>query len=253
VSRQSFRLLDLAANAAPLGVALSAEQLGQFDVLASELVSWNQRVNLTAIGGREMNVKNFLDSLTVLPLIAPSVERGPAKLIDVGAGAGMPGLPLAIADPRLHVTLLESVTKKVAFLQHAIDILGLSNATALHGRAEHLAHSADHRQRYELATARAVASAATLVELLVPFLMVGGLAVLMKTPGPLDEELPRAERALLQLGAHVEGVVPVALSGSAGELLGPRVLIVVRKDCPTDERYPRRPGTPQKRPLGTMK
>jgi 16S rRNA (guanine527-N7)-methyltransferase len=141
----------------------------------------------------------------------------------------------------------------VAFLRHAIDALGLINAVAVHGRAELLAHSLDHRERYDLATARAVSGAATLAELLIPFLAVGGLAVLMKTPGALGEELPRAERALLQLGAHVERVLPIALAGRAGDMLGRRELILIRKEAPTDERYPRRPGTPQKRPLGPAK
>lgn len=250
MSGQSLPMPLLVLGAASLGATLTSPQLSQFAALAHELLAWNERVNLTAITDtEEIQVKHFLDSLTPLPLIAEWARGGPATLVDVGAGGGMPGLPLAIALPSLHVTLVESVAKKAAFLQHAIEVLRLSNATTVHGRSEDLARAPTHRERYDLAIARAVGSVATLVELLIPFLVVGGRAVLMKTWAGVAEELSPAEGALLQLEAQLEAVVPVELGGPPGGMLGRRALIVVRKDAPTSARYPRRPGVPQRRPL----
>ncbi len=233
------------AAASALGLDLSARQAEQLTSFIDELLEWNERMNLTAITDpAEIATKHILDSFTAAPLLRSRIGAADGSLIDVGAGGGFPGLPLAIALPTMQTTMIDSTGKKVAFLEHAVAAIGLHNARAAHATAEEAGRSLDHRGRYDAAIARAVGSVATLVELLVPLLRVGGFAVLMKKLSAVDVEVSAAERALAELHASVEEIADVSMSQ-----LPDRGLIVVRKIDETPMAYPRRPGIPRRRPI----
>jgi 16S rRNA (guanine527-N7)-methyltransferase len=163
-------------------------------------------------------------------------------MIDIGSGAGFPGVPLKIVFPQVHMALVEATGKKVAFLDHVIALLNLRDLTAIHARAEELAHNPDHRENYDVAVARAVAEMPTLLEYALPFVRVGGIFVAQK--GKVEEEVASAAHALEALGGRLREVTPVKLPG-----LEPRHLVVVEKIAPTPPRYPRRAGVPEKKPL----
>lgn len=222
------------------GIELSSAQLDAFEIYYRELVAWNARVNLTAITERDqVIVKHFLDSLSVARVLTPNV----ASLIDIGSGAGFPGLPLKIAFPSLRVTLLDSTGKKVEFLKHIIAALRMRDATALHARAEEFARDPSQREKYDAAVARAVAELATLLEYALPFVRVGGVFVAQKGV-EVEEEVRRAARATKELGGRLREVTPVQLPG-----LEPRYLIVVEKIAATPAKYPRSAGAPKKKPI----
>ena len=230
----------LAERAREFGVALSPAQLDAFEFYYRELVAWNSRFNLTTITDRdEVIVKHFLDSLSVAPALPANI----VSLIDIGSGAGFPGLPLKIALPALHVTLMDSTGKKVKFLEHMIAALNLRDATALHARAEELAHDAAHREKYDAAVARAVAGLPMLLEYTLPFARVGGVLIAQKGID-VDEEVRRAARAIEELGGRLREVAPVQLPG-----LEPRHLVVVDKIVATPRKYPRAGGAPKKKPI----
>jgi 16S rRNA (guanine527-N7)-methyltransferase len=169
--------------------------------------------------------------------------REAARMIDIGTGAGFPGLPLAIANPAIHVTLVDATKKKVTFIEHVIERLNLSNATAIHGRSEDLAHDDNLRERFDIITARALASLPALVELSLPFLRVGGLALLTKGRR-IDEEIASAKKALDVIGGDLFDVwQPDVLE------LDNTSILQVRKYKPTPEKYPRSAGTPARAPL----
>ncbi len=233
----------LAKTAATLGIRLTPQQLDKFRAYADELIAWNQRFNLTAIAEPEqIQLKHFLDSLSVL-----LVWRGAAgaTVLDVGAGAGFPGLPLKIVAPHIRLTLIEATSKKVEFLNHVIAHLGLEGATALHARAEELGHQPAHRERYDLALARAVAALPELMEYTLPFVALGG-AVIVHKGAAAQQEAHDAAQAFSILGGSLDRIVPVELPGVTEE----RQLIVVKKIARTPANYPRRAGVPHKRPLG---
>ncbi len=233
----------LVSGAAKLGLPLSPHQLAQLNRYYAELEQWNQRVNLTAvIAPEEVEARHFLDSLTVA-LAFPYGLGGSSRLLDVGSGAGFPGLPLKLACPDLRLALMDSVGKKTIFLRHVCDVLGLTDVEVHTGRAETLAHTG-LREAFDGVVSRAVAPMNVLAELTLPFCRVGGIAIAMKSEDSA-EELAQAERAIGVLGGHLEQVVAVHLE----ELGERRVLMVVRKVSPTPQRYPRRPGIPAKRPL----
>lgn len=236
--------LLLSEGAREFGVDLTPDQLGRFETYYRLLVEWNTRTNLTAITGEdEVRVLHFLDSLSVARVLPPERREG-ATLIDVGAGGGFPGVPLAIAFPGLKVTLLEATGKKVAFLQELTRVLALGNVTTVQGRAEELARSEEHRERYDVAVARALAAMPTLAEYTLPFVRVNGLLIAMKGVDAA-EETEQATGAIELLGGRVRELCPIHLPG----LDAPRHLVVVDKVAPTPVRYPRRPGVPAKKPL----
>ncbi len=239
----------LIEGARALGLQLTAAQLAAFQLYYEELVAWNQRFNLTAITEYDqVQIRHFLDSLSCLLAeeTRQTLNRPRARLIDVGAGAGFPGLPLKLVRPGTCLTLLEATGKKVAFLEQIIEQLGLQNAIAIKGRAEELAHDPDHRERYDLALARAVAELPVVVEYTLPFCKVGGWVVAQKGEAGAAEAWT-AGRAITLLGGELRRVVPVHLPGLPEE----RSLVVIGKVSPTPPTYPRRPGIPSKRPLGT--
>jgi 16S rRNA (guanine527-N7)-methyltransferase len=224
------------------GITLNAHQLVLFKQYGDELVAWNTRYNLTAIRDTEkMRVKHFLDSLSAfLAMRGDSVER----VIDVGTGAGFPGLPLKILCPGMKLTLVESVGKKVMFCHHIVETLGLKDVTVLHTRAETLGQDEEHREKYDWALARAVAVMPVLLEYLLPLARVGGQVLAMKgETAPAEAQV--AEKAAQILGGHLRQLMAVTLPGVVDE----RYLVVVDKVAATPEKYPRRVGMPLKRPL----
>jgi 16S rRNA (guanine527-N7)-methyltransferase len=225
-----------------LDLDLSPRQIEAFEVYARALLTWNKRYNLTAITDPvEIEIKHFLDSLSCLKVVQ---FRGNEHVIDVGTGAGLPGLPLKIVCPSIRLTLVESIRKKVDFCEHVVEELGLDGVDVIHSRAETLGQDARHRASYDWALARAVARAPVLLEYLLPFLKLKGHAVLQKgSTGP--QEIQLAAKALAVLGGEVVQVTPVELP----KVTETRYLILVRKCAATPEKYPRRPGMPAKRPL----
>ena len=242
------RLID---GAKRLGLPLTTEQVASFQLYYEELVRWNRRVNLTAIVDyEEVQLKHFLDSLTV----ALALWEMTSRILDIGTGAGLPGVPLKILYPGIGLTLVDSVHKKAAFLHHLIDMLGLEGVEVLAERAERLAHDERYRQRFDVVLSRGVAKLATLAELALPFCSLGGAFIAMKK-GEIDDEVDAAKQAIDILGGRLRDVKRVSRGGSDRDgwmRLGEnekRALVVVDKINHTPQRYPRRPGIPQKRPL----
>lgn len=237
---------SLEAEARPLGIVLQAQQLMRFRRYYEELLDWNARVNLTRIvEWPAVQIQHFLDSLTCV-LVLPSAAADPGySIVDVGAGAGFPGLPLKIVLPHARLSLVESVAKKTAFLRHVVQVLELGRVEVVTARAEAVGRDPLHREAYDLAVSRAVADLSTLAEYCLPLVRVGGLWVASKGQD-VEGEVAAARGALETLGGRLHQVRRVQLPG----LEGPRHLVVVEKTAATPERYPRRPGIPAKRPLG---
>lgn len=225
-----------------LSIVLNDKQIQQFEQYYNILVEWNKVMNLTAITEYEEVVeKHFLDSLTIVNAI--HVEKI-ETLIDVGTGAGFPGIPLKIAFPHLKVTLLDSLNKRIKFLNEVIDLLELNDIKAIHGRAEDYAKQAEYREQYDICVSRAVANLATLSEYCLPYVKVDGLFVPYKS-GEIDEELKSSEKAVSILGGKVEEVVKFQLPGTD---IG-RSFVKIHKIKETKKKYPRKAGMPTKKPL----
>lgn len=236
----------LVEGARALGIELTPSQLAQLDQLGATLVQANRRVNLTGITDpAEVETKHFLDSLTAaVPLLDRLRAGEPLRLVDVGAGGGMPGFPLKIAFPRVQLTLVESIGKKAAFLRQVVDRLNLADVVVLAERAETAARDPSHRDVYQWATGRALGSLPVVVELCAPFLEPGGLLVAQRR-GDLDAEMLAATPAFSALKVWTRVPIPIRLSG----LDDGRGLVVGEKYAATPARYPRRPGVPKKHPL----
>ncbi|MFL7790713.1 MAG: 16S rRNA (guanine(527)-N(7))-methyltransferase RsmG [Anaerolineae bacterium] len=236
---------SLVAGAQELGVTLADSHLAAFETCYRELVDWNRRFNLTAITDWEgVLVRHFLDSLSCLKALPRKELAAGARVIDVGTGAGFPGLALKIICPGMRLTLLEATRKKVTFLEHIVRELDLKEVEVLHGRAEALGRESSRRERYDWALARAVAEMPTLAEYLLPLVRVGGAALAQKGEGAAAE-VQGAEAAITTLGGRVRQLVQVELRGLAET----RYLVVVDKMAATPEKYPRRPGMPRKSPI----
>ncbi len=235
----------LNAGVKKLGLELSSRQLEQFHIYYQELLDWNKRVNLTAITGYEdVQIKHFLDSLTVLLAWRQPIGDADFRLIDVGTGAGIPGLPLKILLPDIRLVLLEATAKKATFLHHLKQKLGLNNVEIVAGRAEDVAHQAQYRERFDMVLSRAVARLPALVELTLPFCTIGGSFIAQKKGG-IDLEISRATKAISLLGGNLREVKRVDLD----EFTDERWLIIIDKVSSTSELYPRRSGIPAKRPI----
>lgn len=235
----------LARASAALGIDLNASQLAQFSIYQRELIDWSQRVNLTSIlAPDEIDRLHFLDSMSCV-LGAPEALRAPgARVIDIGSGAGFPGVPIKIALPSIALTLLEARGKRVAFLEHIIATLGVSGVTVISERAESLGQTPDHREQYDVALTRALGNLAVTAELCMPLLRIGGVLIAPRR-GELESEARDAAGAFRQVGGEIQAIIPITLEG----LTDGRALVVARKVSWTPARYPRRPGTPAKRPL----
>lgn len=231
----------LKALAASLGVSLDDRALERFDLYARLLCDWNEKINLTAITDpQEICVKHFADSLSVLAKVEIPQD---AKLIDVGTGAGFPGLALKIARPDLRVTLLDSTKKKLMVLDDISQKLEL-DVELLHKRAEEAGQSRTYREQFDIATARAVANLAVLSEYCLPFVKVGGRFLAMKS-AKTQEELAGAKKAIGQLGGRVETVHTLQL-----ETAGERTILELKKQSPTPAPYPRPSAKIARFPLG---
>jgi 16S rRNA (guanine527-N7)-methyltransferase len=243
----------LISGVSQMGLSLLPAQVMAFESFTDELLSWNERFNLTAVTDREqVEVRHYLDSLSLLPALAALDDVAPAmlltrslKAVDVGAGAGLPGLALRIIWPRLRLAAIEATGKKVRFMEHVTERLGLADVQLIHGRAEELALREPHRAAYDLVLARAVAALPTLVEYLLPLARRGGRIVAYKGSAAHEEALA-AEHAIGLLGGRLRKLIPVEVPGLAET----RVLVVIDKVSQTPEGFPRGRGLPKKRPLG---
>ncbi|MCM3239621.1 16S rRNA (guanine(527)-N(7))-methyltransferase RsmG [Heyndrickxia oleronia] len=224
------------------GISLSSKQLQQFERYFELLVEWNEKMNLTAITEKnDVYLKHFFDSITASFYVN---FNEPLKICDVGAGAGFPSIPLKICFPEIKVTIVDSLQKRISFLDNLSKELELKDTFFYHDRAETFAQKSEHREQYDLVTARAVARMSVLSELCIPLVKQNGLFVAMKAANA-NEELQAASKALKLLGAEVEAIHSFTLPYEESE----RNIIVINKNKQTPKKYPRKPGTPNKLPL----
>ena len=237
--------MGLSDGASRIGVRLDALQVEQFKLYYREMLAWNSRVNLTRVTGPdEVRTRHFLDSLSIVSGLADGTLAPGTSLIDVGSGAGLPGVPLKIAYPAVALVLLEANRKKAAFLESLVDALALEDVRVVWSRAEEAGRRPDLRETFDVVVSRAVAPLEVLVELTLPFCKVGGVAVAQKG-ADVDGEVERARTAIRLLGGGEARTYAVTPPGSPTA----RSLVVTDKTCATPERFPRRPGIPAKRPL----
>lgn len=216
------------------------EVLNKFWAYMTNLLEWNEKINLTAITEEDdIILKHFIDSLTILEYIPEK-----SNVIDVGTGAGFPGIPLKIVREDINMTLMDSLNKRITFLNEIINKLGLKKINAIHSRAEELAKMPEHREKYDIAVSRAVANLSTLSEYMIPFVKVGGKCICMKGSN-IEEELKTAKNAIKELGGEIEKVINFKLPDSDNE----RNIIIIKKVRNTKSKYPRKAGMPSKEPL----
>ena len=236
----------LIEGAGKLGIEFNARQVRQFELFYQELIAWNKKINLTAITDySSVRVKHFLDSLTItLALSEEEVERPDFNIIDIGTGAGFPGVPLKILFPQPRLVLIEPTTKKIAFLHHIIRKLELENVEVLDSRAEEAAHLPLYREQFALVLSRAVALLPTLAELTLPFCQIGGRFIAQKK-GEVEQEISRAGKAIAVLGGKLDGIKKIELD----EFDSARHLVIIDKIYPAPNEFPRRSGLPKRRPI----
>ena len=232
-----------------LSITLSGEQKQQFLTYYEYLVEKNKVMNLTAITEyEEVITKHFLDSLAVVKTSCFKPEKLAGKrLIDIGTGAGFPGIPLKIVFPEMEILLLDSLNKRINFLNEVTEMLGLTKINTVHGRAEDYAKQKGYRERFDFCVSRAVANLSTLSEYCIPFVKQGGCFISYKS-GSVDQELIQAEKAVKILGGQREEVVRFSLADTDMD----RSFVVIRKAKPTPKKYPRKAGLPSKEPLGAV-
>ncbi|KUP20817.1 16S rRNA (guanine(527)-N(7))-methyltransferase RsmG [Paenibacillus sp. DMB5] len=224
------------------GIELSSRQLEQFELYYQELVSWNEKMNLTGITERDqVYTKHFYDSLSLAFYVDLTQVN---SLADIGSGAGFPGIPLKICFPHIKLTIVDSLSKRISFLQHICDTLGLSGVQLIHGRAEDVARQFAHRDAYDVVTARAVARLSLLNEFCLPFTRKDGILAAMKGNDP-GEELTEAARSLKELRAELKKVESFSLPVEESA----RHIVMIRKTGATPAKYPRKAGMPAKAPL----
>ncbi|SHH81975.1 16S rRNA m(7)G-527 methyltransferase [Caloranaerobacter azorensis DSM 13643] len=225
-----------------LGISLKAEEIEKFYKFKELLKEWNKKINLTAIeDDKEIDIKHFLDSLTLLK--TDYIKDG-YKIIDIGTGGGFPGIPLKIVREDIELVLMDSLQKRIKFLDLVINELELGNIKAIHGRAEDFGRDKEYREKFDIAVSRAVASLNILFEYCLPFVKVGGLFIAMKGPD-VDAELKESERAIRLLGGKVLDVIKIKLPLSDIT----HTLIIIEKINETLTKYPRKAGKPKKNPL----
>ncbi|NLB70516.1 MAG: 16S rRNA (guanine(527)-N(7))-methyltransferase RsmG [Chloroflexi bacterium] len=225
------------------GIDISPFQAEQFDIYLRELLEWNQKFNLTAIRDVEgIKLKHFLDSLSIVKAFPTGFI--PQSIIDIGTGAGLPGIPLKIIFPETKLTLVESVKKKARFCDHIVEVLALNDVIVSSARAEEIGQDPPHREGYQLALARAVARMPVLVEYLLPLVKVGGLVVMQKSASA-HEEAEASRNAIRLMGGKLVSILPVKLP----EVEDERYLVTLEKIKPTPAEFPRRVGIPTKLPI----
>lgn len=240
MDRSKFHILEDGCQA--FGVTLTDKQIEQFEKYYELLVEWNKVMNLTGITEfDEVMQKHFVDSAAAAKYVEMEKVN---SLIDVGTGAGFPGIPLKILYPHLQVTLLDSLNKRIKFLEEVVDNLGLTGIETVHGRAEDAAKKAEYREQFDLSVSRAVANLASLTEYCLPFVKVGGKFVSYKSVS-VDEEITQSKKAVYVLGGEIGKVEKFNLPESDME----RALVIVEKKRSTPKKYPRKAGMPTKEPL----
>lgn len=223
-----------------LGVSFFVEQLEQFFEYMKLLIEWNEKINLTAITEPdEIILKHFIDSITILKEI-----KNDARIVDVGTGAGFPGIPLSIMNPTLKITLVDSLNKRLIFLQEVVKKLKLENIEIVHARAEELGQNKKYRESFDVATSRAVANLSTLSEYLIPLIKINGKVISMKA-GDTQDEIDGAKKAIKVLGGKIEKVDEFNLPQTDIR----RTIILIKKEEKTPNKYPRKAGTPSKDPI----
>lgn len=237
-----YNLTILEEGCQRLGISLDEEKKQQFIKFYELLTEWNKVMNLTGITEfEEVLQKHFIDSLAIQKV----TDMGETDtVIDVGTGAGFPGIPLKIAFPHLKITLLDSLQKRIRFLDEVVQTLNLKGVTTIHGRAEEYARRKEHREKYQICVSRAVANLSSLAEYCLPFVKKGGYFVSYKS-GNIEEELSRSENAVKILGGEIENTVYFQLPGSDIE----RSFVLIKKKKNTPGKYPRKAGIPAKEPL----
>ena len=219
---------------------LTEDQVENFFKYMNLLLEWNEKINLTAITDvDDIILKHFIDSMTVLKYIEKD-----KSIIDVGTGAGFPGIPIAIMREDVKITLLDSLNKRINFLNEVCSELKINNIETIHGRAEEAGQNKQYREKYDIAVSRAVANMTTLSEYLIPFVKVGGICICMKGC-EIDHELEQAKFAIKELGGKIEKVEKFNLPDSDIE----RNIVIIKKITPTPNRYPRKAGMPSKMPI----
>ena len=232
--------MDFKQKLEEYNIEINDEQIEKFDLYMKLLLEWNEKINLTAITEKDdIILKHFVDSLTILKYVDES-----DKIIDIGTGAGFPGIPIKIMNEETNITLLDSLNKRINFLNIVINELKLDNIVAIHGRAEELARNKAHREKYDVAVSRAVANLSTLTEYMLPFIKVGGKCICMKGAN-VKEEIDKAKNAIKKLGGQIEIVDNFYLSENDNE----RNIVIIKKIKETEPKYPRKPGIPSKEPL----
>ena len=225
-------------------IILENSQINQFYQYYELLDEWNKVMNLTAITDQnEVITKHFVDSLALVKAMG-EISTKEYKIIDIGTGAGFPGIPLKIAFPQLKITLMDSLNKRIKFLNEVIEQLGLKEITAVHSRAEDLGRDKDYREKYDLSVSRAVANLSTLSEYCMPFVKPGGFFISYKS-GKIEEELSSAKHAIFLLGGKVNRIESFTLDGAEAE----RTLIKIEKVSEISKKYPRKAGVPGKETL----
>lgn len=237
-----YNLTILEEGCQRLGISLDEEKKQQFIKFYELLTEWNKVMNLTGITEfEEVLQKHFIDSLAIQKV----TDMGETDtVIDVGTGAGFPGIPLKIAFPHLKITLLDSLQKRIRFLDEVVQTLNLRGVTTIHGRAEEYARRKEHREKYQICVSRAVANLSSLAEYCLPFVKKGGYFISYKS-GNIEEELSRSENAVKILGGEIENTVYFQLPGSDIE----RSFVLIKKKKNTPGKYPRKAGIPAKEPL----
>ena len=231
---------ELEKKAKKMQIELSNQQLEQFYLYMNLLLEWNEKINLTAITDpKEIILKHFIDSITIAPYL-----KNAQSILDIGTGAGFPGIPLAILENSKDFVLMDSLNKRIIFLQEVIQNIALTGVQAIHGRAEELGKEKEHREHYDLVASRAVAKLNILLEYMLPFVKVGGRCICMKSQ-EIEEELEEAKQAIELLGGKLERVDEIILPESDVK----RKIIVIQKVRQTPIKYPRKPGTPSKEPI----
>ncbi len=237
-------MIQLQKQAQEIGIILTEKQIAQFQTYYDRLIETNKVMNLTAITELEEVIsKHFIDSLLLIQAY-PDIAGQKLKVLDLGTGAGFPGIPLKIAFPSLQITLMDSLNKRVKFLKSVIDELKLCDIEAVHGRAEEAARNTTYREQFDLCVSRAVANLATLSEYTLPFVKIGGMCIPYKAAG-VEEEVDTAKKAIQILGGKLTTVKKVALPETEIE----RSFILIDKVKKTPKTYPRKPGTASKEPI----
>ena len=231
---------ELLEKSSTMGVRFSVEQIEKFYKYMNLLIEWNEKINLTAITEpSEIILKHFIDSITILK----EIEDG-SILVDVGTGAGFPGVPLSIMNPTLKITLVDSLNKRLIFLQEVVKELKLENVELIHARAEEFGQNKKYREKFDIATSRAVANLSSLSEYLVPLVKIGGKVISMKA-GNAGQEIEEAQTAIKVLGGCIKKIDEFNLPQSNIE----RTIITIDKVKNTPNKYPRKAGTPTKEPI----